>query len=485
MHKVARGLDRRVERCAEREIRRNGRRKPTPSAVGPCPYPIPPEVPYAVLVAQHVGYGIAAEMPARHQRGPSPEIRERARSACHVTDVPHCRPGERLSLAEIRRDDVSERKQPFEDESREVPLGERLPGPRDGHRIEHIRPEPTLGDRFRDRRHDRRIRQHAGLDGARTIGGVDLCPDEHGINRGPRDDTLLVLRRNSSNSSRSAHAESRERREVCLNARPCARIRSSDRKNYWLHNALKILSLARDMRRRKARERSGRFVAEGVRTVEELLRSPIRIRGALVSPSLERAPKGTALRAALVERGVEVAEVDEREFASAAETDSPQGILAVADIPERTLENLVLPPIARVLVLDGIQDPGNVGTIVRTAAALGAVATVALPGTVDLWNAKVVRSAMGALFTHHALAASWDELGAFLNRHDFRLWSADLSGAPLSSAPPRLALAVGNEGGGLSDVVRERSERLVSIPIEHIESLNVAVAAGILLYALK
>jgi TrmH family RNA methyltransferase len=239
------------------------------------------------------------------------------------------------------------------------------------------------------------------------------------------------------------------------------------------------------MRRRKARERSGRFVAEGVRTVEELLRSPIRIRGALVSPSLERAPRGTVLRAALVERGVEVAEVDEREFASAAETESPQGILAVADIPERTLENLVLPPIARVLVLDGIQDPGNVGTIVRTAAALGAVATVALPGTVDLWNAKVVRSAMGALFTHHALAASWDEVGGFLSRHDFRLWAADASGAPLSSAPQRLALAVGNEGGGLSDVVRERSERLISIPIEDVESLNVAVATGILLYALR
>jgi len=240
------------------------------------------------------------------------------------------------------------------------------------------------------------------------------------------------------------------------------------------------------MRRRKARERSGRFVAEGVRTVEELLRSPIRIRGALVSPSLERAPKGTALRAALVERGVEVAEVDEREFATAAETESPQGILAVADIPERTLESIALPAKARVLVLDGIQDPGNVGTIVRTAAALGATATVALPGTVDLWNAKVVRSAMGALFTHQALAATWDSLDAYLSQHSVPLWAADASGAPLSSAAPsRLALAVGNEGGGLSASVRERSERLIAIPIEAVDSLNVAVAAGILLYALK
>jgi len=236
------------------------------------------------------------------------------------------------------------------------------------------------------------------------------------------------------------------------------------------------------MRRRKARERSGLFVAEGVRAVEELLRSPIRVRGALVSPSLERAPKGPALRAALVERGVEVAEVDEREFASAAETDSPQGVLAVADIPERSLDDTTL---ARILVLDGIQDPGNVGTIVRTAAALGVDATVALPGTVDLWNAKVVRSAMGALFTHHALAVSWEVLEAYLTRHDVPLWSADAGGTPVSAAPDRLALAVGNEGAGVSDGVRERSERLISIPIERVDSLNVAVATGILLYSLR
>src|SRR5579872_2667339 len=184
------------------------------------------------------------------------------------------------------------------------------------------------------------------------------------------------------------------------------------------------------MRRRKARERSGRFVAEGVRTVEELLQSSLRIRGALVSPSLERAPRGAELRTALLERGVEVAEVDEREFASAAETESPQGILAVADIPERTLDGLTLSSTARLLILDGIQDPGNVGTIVRTAAAFGVAATVALPGTVDLWNAKVVRSAMGALFAHQALAATWPELESYLTKLAMPLWAADASGAP-------------------------------------------------------
>ena len=91
------------------------------------------------------------------------------------------------------------------------------------------------------------------------------------------------------------------------------------------------------------------------------------------------------------------------DFATAADTETPQGVLAIAAIPARTWE--VVPSVdpLRVLVLDAVQDPGNVGTMLRTAAALGVAATVSLAGTVDLWNAKVVRSAMGAHFTHSGI----------------------------------------------------------------------------------
>ena len=229
-------------------------------------------------------------------------------------------------------------------------------------------------------------------------------------------------------------------------------------------------------------------MAEGVRSVEELLRSPLTIRGALTAPQLDGAPRGTALRGAISERGIDCTEVTEQEFRSAAETESPQGVLAIAEIPDRKLSALAGRESLRILVLDAVQDPGNVGTILRTAAALGADATIALPGTVDIWNAKVIRGAMGASFHHLCMQASLAELFEFLDGEGATLWGADASGMTVADAVPlkKLALAVGNEGAGLSSSVRERATQTVSLPISaSVESLNVAVAAGILLYQLR
>ena len=228
-------------------------------------------------------------------------------------------------------------------------------------------------------------------------------------------------------------------------------------------------------------------MVEGVRAVEELLRSSLVIRGLLVAPKLIDSPRGLALLESAKDKGVDVVDVDEKEFRSAAETDSPQGIVAIADTPKRSLG--ALPPTGplRLLLLDAVQDPGNVGTIIRTAAALGADATIALPGSVDVWNAKVVRSAMGAHFHYPAFHASWEDTASFLMSTTTPLWAADAGGEALpEKAPSRLAIAVGNEGGGLSPVVRAAAQRVVSLPISNlVESLNVAVATGILLHELR
>ena len=252
---------------------------------------------------------------------------------------------------------------------------------------------------------------------------------------------------------------------------------------------MKLLTLARDLRRRKAREKQRLFVVEGVRAVEALVDSPLTIRGALVAPQLLEAPRGAALASRLKQRSVATEDVSAAEFASAAETDSPQGVIAIAVVPDHSLENLPGDWTGILLVLDAVQDPGNVGAILRTAAALGAIATVALPGTVDLWNAKVVRSGMGSHFTHPAFSSTWTELDTFRSRASLALWAADASGedaATIAAArPSRVALVVGNEGAGVSVDARARVERSVAVPIANgVESLNVAVATGILLYTL-
>lgn len=230
------------------------------------------------------------------------------------------------------------------------------------------------------------------------------------------------------------------------------------------------------------------FVAEGVRSVEELLRSTLAVRAALAAQGFADTPRGAALLERLREAKIPTDEVQANDFESAAETESPQGILAIAEVPAHRLEDLPSTEPFRLLVLDGVQDPGNVGTIIRTAAALGVTATFSLPGTVDLWNAKVVRSGMGAHFHHPCLTGTWDELDTFRRDRGIEVWAADAGGQSVATLqpPPRLAIVVGNEGAGLSSSSRSRAARLVALPIDTaVESLNVAVAAGILLYELR
>lgn len=250
----------------------------------------------------------------------------------------------------------------------------------------------------------------------------------------------------------------------------------------------RLLSTARDLRRRRARERQHLFAAEGVRTAEELLASPIAVRGLLASAGAADAERPARLLADAAARGIDVVVVSDAEFATASDTETSQGVLGIAEVPRRRLDDVEPDGDAPILLLDGVQDPGNVGTIVRTAAALGARATLALPGTVDLWNAKVVRSAMGSLFRHLALATTWSDFDTFRARHALDVWATDAAGDPLGAAPAagRLAIAVSNEGAGASPELRARARRLVALRISpDVESLNVAVAAGIALYTLS
>lgn len=243
--------------------------------------------------------------------------------------------------------------------------------------------------------------------------------------------------------------------------------------------------MVRDLHRRRGRERRGLALLEGVRLVEEALAAGAALRGALVAPSLEATPRGRTLKAALAAAAPNIEEVDEAAFLELAATEHPQGVIAVAEPPAWTLEGMALAPAATVIILDGLQDPGNVGTIVRTAHSLGAAGVLALPGTADFLNPKTLRGSMGSFFRIPCVPATDAELGPWLASQDVVLWVAEADGEPLNGrgGAGRVALAVGNEGAGGRAALAALASRRVAIPlVAGAESLNVAVAAGIMLW---
>lgn len=235
-----------------------------------------------------------------------------------------------------------------------------------------------------------------------------------------------------------------------------------------------------------------------MRLVEEALAAGLAFRGALVAPDLARTARGTALVAELERHAVPVEEAGARTLAQLADTETPQGIVAVIEPRKWAADDLALAPGAVALVIDGVQDPGNVGTLIRTAHALGAAGTAVLRGTADPISPKALRAAMGATFRHPVVAFDDAAFIAWARKQGVTLWAAAVDGVPLPRAlPPRgrgkgeggavadgpIAVIVGNEGAGIRPQLNAVAAQRVAIPLaQGAESLNVAVAAGILLY---
>jgi TrmH family RNA methyltransferase len=243
-------------------------------------------------------------------------------------------------------------------------------------------------------------------------------------------------------------------------------------------------TLVRDLRLRRGRERRGLALAEGVRLVEEALAARIVIRHLLASPALEATPRGRTLKAALTAAGHTVTDVDARTFDELAATDHPQGILAVIEPPKWKLEDVKAGIRAPVLVLDGVQDPGNVGTMVRSAFALGAAGILALPGTAEITNPKTLRATMGGFFRLPYVAIEETALRSWAESAGVRVLVAAVDGtSPRSARGTPLAVVVGNEGAGTRPSLDSWAHGRIGIVLRPgTESLNVAVAAGIILY---
>jgi TrmH family RNA methyltransferase len=229
----------------------------------------------------------------------------------------------------------------------------------------------------------------------------------------------------------------------------------------------------------KRRAEAGGFVVEGARLAEEALRSSWPLRLALYTAEL--ADRHEGLVRALQARGV-AEQVSAAVMQAASDTQTPQGILL-----EVELRTLPLPKaLTFVLILDGVADPGNLGMLLRSAAAADCDAVLLAPGCTDPYNPKVVRSGMGAHFHQPVLHQGWKDIDKLARQNDLQIFLAEAwQGDPYDKQDLTrpLALILGGEARGAGEEAAKLAPKLLQIPMPgRVESLNVAAAGSILLF---
>ena len=226
---------------------------------------------------------------------------------------------------------------------------------------------------------------------------------------------------------------------------------------------------------------SGLIALEGQHLVEEALRSGLHIATLFIRSGSVDLLNGLVLRA-----HTEIIELPADIFASAVTTESPQPIAALAEAPSLALEELLAARQPLIVVSAGLQDPGNLGTIVRSAEAFAADGVVALPGTVSVWNSKALRASAGSAFRMPVVHASTREVISALHAYSIRSAATVVEGgtpAHLLDLTQPIALFIGNEGSGLPPELVAQCDQRITIPCPGpVESLNAATAASILLY---
>ena len=244
--------------------------------------------------------------------------------------------------------------------------------------------------------------------------------------------------------------------------------RISSRKNPLLQQVKKLLSS------RAERRKTGLFVADGTKLLEEAVKYCPGLETVILTDGVE----------AKVPEGVRVVRVPEEVMAYISPMEAPQGALFLGKMPE----NKIFEPKKGMLILDGIQDPGKVGTILRTADAMD-VPVVLLDGCADPWSWKVVRSTMGAVFRMDIVQSTWDEVLGKCREANIPIGvtalsdrAVDIRTADLS----QMALVIGSEGRGVRREVLENADHELIIPMNaHCESLNAAIAAAIVMWQIR
>lgn len=244
--------------------------------------------------------------------------------------------------------------------------------------------------------------------------------------------------------------------------------RITSRKNPQIQMVRKLLSS------RKYREETGRFVGDGIKLLKE---------AAAYCPGLETVFLSDGLEADLPET-VQVIRVPEDVMESISPMSSPQGALFVCRMPRQPEWK----PRGGMMILDGIQDPGNLGTILRTSDALD-VPLVLLEGCADVFNHKVVRASMGAVFRREVVQTTWEQVLQACKAAQIPIGVTALSDTAMDIRRAQLhtmAVVIGSEGQGVRPEILEQADQQLIIPMNvHCESLNAAVAATIVMWQMR
>ena len=257
-------------------------------------------------------------------------------------------------------------------------------------------------------------------------------------------------------------------------------------------NNAKLKEMIKLQKNARYRKKEGMFVAEGIKLVKEAARYG-KLRQVLIRESLwitkwqEKPESEIAVEFSGKERHVGVDVVPDDLFEQVADTVTPQGILGMVDMPSYSLEVILDRPAKLYLLLDDLRDPGNLGTMIRTAEAAGVAGVIMSKGTVDLFNPKVVRATMGAIFRVPFLYVdSLSETIRQMKQKDISAYGTVLEESRAYDTPDYTrpsAVVVGNEANGISREVQKSLSGRIHIPMEgSVESLNAAVAAAVVLY---
>ena len=237
--------------------------------------------------------------------------------------------------------------------------------------------------------------------------------------------------------------------------------------------ARKVLNL---LEKKKAREKEKRFVVEGERLVYEAAENIVYILYSAELPAVGWARK----------KGILAYKISKKVFELLTSVETPQGVVAVVKKPEYSIKNVLAKSNPLLILCVGIQDPGNLGTIIRSADAVSASGVLLSRGTVELYNQKVIRSTMGSLFHLPVVEiGKAEETMIDLKKRGIRLIAADLKGENYweSKLTGACAILIGNEGAGLPDEILKLCDETVKIPMPgRAESLNAAMAASLIMY---